>query len=85
MEIPITLEIKQNGSVFSGSMSSPHGDGTLENGKVDGKIFKGTIKATIMGQVMDLEMEGTIDGDTMTGTLSNPQLPPISFTAKKGK
>jgi hypothetical protein len=30
-------------------------------------------------------MEGTIDGDTMTGTLSNPQLPPISFTAKKSK
>ncbi len=83
--IPISLDIKQEGAGVSGSMSSEHGSGTLENVKVSGKSVKGVIKAEIQGQPMDLEIEGTIEGDTMNGTLSNPQLPPISFTAKKEK
>ncbi|MEO6587892.1 MAG: S9 family peptidase [Pyrinomonadaceae bacterium] len=85
MEIPITLDVKQDGTVVSGLMSSPHGDGTLANAKVSGKTVKGIIKAEIQGQPMDLEMEGTVEGDTMTGTLSGGDLPLISFTAKKEK
>ena len=84
-EIIVALDFKQEGAKVSGSMSSDHANGTLDNGKVSGKNFKGTIKAEIQGQPMDLEMEGTVEGDTITGTLSNPQLPPISFTAKKEK
>ncbi|CAN5756798.1 S9 family peptidase [soil metagenome] len=83
--IPISLDVKQEGAGVSGLMSSEHGNGTLENVKVSGKRMKGVIKAEIQGQPMDLEIEGTIEGDTMNGTLSNPQLPPISFTAKKDK
>ncbi|MGI9054903.1 MAG: S9 family peptidase, partial [Pyrinomonadaceae bacterium] len=83
--IPISLDVKQEGASVSGLMSSEHGNGTLENVKVSGKSVKGVIKAEIQGQPMDLEIEGTIEGDTMNGTLSNPQLPPISFTAKKDK
>ncbi len=85
MEIPIALEIKQNGGEFTGNMTSPHGNGTLANGKVSGKAVKGTITAQIMGQEMNLEMEGTVEGDTMTGSLSGAGLPPITFTAKKEK
>ena len=84
-KIIVALDFKQVGANVSGSMSSDHANGTLSNGAISGKSFKGTIKAEIQGQPMDLEMEGTVEGDTITGTLSNPQLPPISFTAKKEK
>jgi hypothetical protein len=32
---------------------------------------------------MELNIEGTIDGAKMNGTMSGPGLPPISFTATK--
>ncbi len=83
--IPITVEFKQDGAAVSGSMSSDHGSGTLADGKISGNKVMGTFKAEIQGQPMDLQMEGTIEGDTMTGTLSGAGLPPISFTATKGK
>jgi hypothetical protein len=83
-QIPITLELKQDGSVFNGSLSSALGGGTIQNGKVSGNMLVGTAKVDVQGQPMELKLEGTIEGDKMTGTLSGPGLPPISFTATKG-
>ncbi len=84
-EIPITLDLKQAGAGFSGAMSSMLGGGTFENGKISGKMVKGTAKVEVQGQTMELALEGTVEGDSMTGTLSGAGLPPISFTAKKEK
>ena len=36
----LALDIKQEGADVSGSMSSEHGSGTLENVKVSGKSLK---------------------------------------------
>lgn len=84
-EIPITLELKQSGAGFNGSMSSMLGAGNVQDGKVSGKNVKGTAKVEVQGQTMELQMEGTVEGDSMTGTLSGAGFPPISFTAKKEK
>ncbi len=83
--IPIQLELKQDGAALSGSLSSAMGGGTLTEGKVSGKTLMGTFKVEVQGQPMELKMEGAIDGDKMTGTLSGPGLPPITFTATKEK
>jgi hypothetical protein len=32
---------------------------------------------------MEIKIEGTIDGDKITGTMSGAGLPPISFTGSK--
>ncbi|MDQ3633325.1 MAG: S9 family peptidase [Acidobacteriota bacterium] len=84
-EIAIVLNLKQVEAALNGSMTSPLGVGTVENGKVAGKNVMGTIKADVQGQPMELKMEGTVDGDTMTGTLNAAGLPPISFKATKQK
>jgi hypothetical protein len=83
--IPIKLELKQEGAALSGSMSSPVGGGTLTEGKVTGNMLTGTFKVEVQGQAMEMKMEGTMEGDKMTGTLSGPGLPPITFTATKDK
>jgi protease II len=83
--IPITLELKQDGANLSGSLSSAVGGGTLTEGKVSGKTLMGTFKVEVHGQPMELKMEGAIDGDKMTGTLSGQGLPPMTFTATKEK
>jgi hypothetical protein len=83
--IPITLDLKQDGATLSGSMSSAVGGGTLTDGKVSGNMATGIFKVEVQGQAMELKLEGTMEGDKMTGTLSGVGLPPITFTATKEK
>lgn len=82
-DLPIALDIKQEGAGFSGTISSDLGGGSIEKGVISANNLTGVIKAQIQGQMMEIQMEGTIDGNKMTGTLSGVGLPPISFTATK--
>ncbi len=82
-EIPISLELKQDGANLSGALSSAMGGGTIESGKVSGNALTATAKVEVQGQPMELQIEGTIDGGKMTGTMSGPGLPEITFTATK--
>ncbi|HEX8288208.1 MAG TPA: S9 family peptidase [Pyrinomonadaceae bacterium] len=84
-EIPITMTVNQSGSDVTGTISSPQGNGTVENGKIGANNLTGKLKVNIGGQNMELTIEGTINGDKMTGTISGPGLPPISFSATKDR
>jgi dipeptidyl aminopeptidase/acylaminoacyl peptidase len=84
-QLPITLEIKQTGANFSGALSSQVGNGTIENGKISGKNLTATIKVEIQGQPMEVKMEGTLEGETMTGTMTGAGIPQVTFTATKEK
>lgn len=83
--IPIAVEFKQDGANLSGSLTSMMGGGTLSDGKVSGNAALGTFKVEVHGQTIELKMEGAVEGDTMTGTLSGVGLPPITFTATREK
>ena len=83
--IQIDLDLKQTEAKFDGTVTSVVGNGTVENGKIGGNAFTGTVKVNVNGQPMNLNMDGTVDGDKMSGNLSGPGLPPITFTAIKGK
>jgi dipeptidyl aminopeptidase/acylaminoacyl peptidase len=83
--IDIILDLKQEGAGFNGSMSSMLGAGTIEDGKVSGNNVTCSVKADVQGQAMTLALEGKIEGDKMTGTLTAPGLPIIPFTAAKAK
>ncbi len=85
MSIPVTLDLKQTGATLSGSMFSEHGSGTMSEGKVSSNKVSGIFKAEIQGNPMDLQMEGTVNGEKMTGTLIGAGLPPLTFTATKDK
>jgi dipeptidyl aminopeptidase/acylaminoacyl peptidase len=82
-EIPITLDLKQDGANLTGELQSHMGGGTIESGKVSGNAVLATAKVEVQGQAMELKIEGTIDGGKMNGTMSGPGLPPITFTATK--
>ncbi len=84
-QVAVTLDLKQDGANVSGTLASDVTNGTIENAKISGKMLIGTAKVEIQGQQMELKMEGTIEGDKMTGTFSGPGLPPITFTATKRK
>jgi dipeptidyl aminopeptidase/acylaminoacyl peptidase len=83
--IDIALDLKQDGANVSGTLSSMLGGGSINKGIVSGDNFTGTASVEVQGQIMSLQIEGKIIGDKMTGTMSGPGLPPISFTATKNK
>jgi len=83
--VAIGLSLKQQDSEFTGTVSTPFGDGVVKKGKVSGNNLTGMIDITIQGQPMELEMKGKIDGDKMTGTIEGPGVPQVTFTGTKGK
>lgn len=83
--IQIDLDLKQTDSDFNGTVNSMLGGGTIENGKVSGNNFTADAKVDVQGQSLVLKMEGKVEGDKMTGTLSGPGIPLIPFTARREK
>jgi len=82
--VELAMELKQDGGEFKGTITSSVADGTLEKGKVSGKSVTGTARLTVNGQLIDVEMEGTVDGDSMKGMLNSPfGLVPFTATRKK--
>lgn len=81
--IAIAMEIKQDGSAFTGTISSAVGDGTIEAGKFTRNTFTGIMKVSVNGQAVEFQMEGTVDGNKMTGTVSNPGFGNITFSGTK--
>ncbi len=82
-QVQFTFDLKQEKSEFSGTISTPFGDGTIESGKVSGNNFVGTIKVEIQGQPMELDLKGTIENDKMNGTIEGPGVPQVAFTGEK--
>jgi hypothetical protein len=50
------------------------GNATIEGGKMNGKSITGTLKADVQGQAMEFAIEGVINGDKITGTLTGRRL-----------
>ncbi len=66
--IQILVDFKQTGSDFTGTTSSDMGNGTIDGGKITERRLPASC-ADIQGNVVDFNIEGTLDGDKMTGTL----------------
>lgn len=81
--ISIAMEIKQDGANFTGGTFAAIGNGTIEGGKISGNSFTALLKADIQGQIVELQMEGKIDGNKMSGTFSGGGFGSIPFTATK--
>ena len=83
--IYITVDIKQTGDTFTGSTTSDMGNGTIDGGKVTGKTFTATLHADVQGNAVDFKMDGTIEGDKLTGTFTNAAFGSIPFSATRSK
>lgn len=81
----VSVDLKQTGDTFTGTTSSDMGGGTIDGGKVTDKTFTATLHATVQGSVVDFAMTGTVDGDKMSGTLTNASFGSIPYTATKDK
>ena len=85
--VPVTLTLKQDNAKVSGTLDSAMVKGEMTDAKVSGNKIIGVVKTQMGGQAMELNISGTVEGDTMKGTVTIPMpgAPPLTFTGTKAK
>ena len=63
-----TLNVKSDGSSFTGTYSGAMGSTEITDGKVDGDKLSWKV-AIVVPMPMTLDCEATVDGDTISGTV----------------
>jgi hypothetical protein len=63
-----TLTIAQDGESFSGSLDTDEGVVEFDGGTITGNTLVWVIEIDTGGAFLEISMDGTIDGDEMTGT-----------------
>jgi hypothetical protein len=64
-----TLTIASSGDTFTGTYSGAMGNSDIKDGKVDGEKLTWKLDITVP-MPMTLDGEATVDGDTITGTVT---------------
>ncbi|HEV2351224.1 MAG TPA: hypothetical protein VG028_15405 [Terriglobia bacterium] len=77
-----TLTLEQDGGSLKGTLSGRRGDAPVE-GKVDGNKVSFNVKRETPNGTFTLEYSGTVDGDSMTGTVHSERFDG-KWTAKRG-
>jgi zinc protease len=83
-ELPLVLDLQQDGGVLNGHLESMLGQGSVADGEVSAGRIKGTITTEFQGQGIQLSIKGTVSGDEMSGTVTIPVMPePMEFTGRR--
>ncbi len=83
--LEIVFDAKQDKAALAGSLSSMMGGGNVSTGKVSGNSFTAEASVDLGGQTVPITIEGKVDGDKMTGSISGQGIPPISFSGTRKK
>jgi hypothetical protein len=83
--VEVLLDLKQDGEKVTGTMSSTHGSGTVSSGTFKEKKLTATLSADIQGSPTELGIEGTVDGDKISGTLTASGLGSFSYAGVRSK
>jgi dipeptidyl aminopeptidase/acylaminoacyl peptidase len=83
--IEVSMEIKQDGMTFAGTTAAAIGAGTISGGKLNGTAFTATLISDVQGQQVEFKMEGTLSGDTISGTFTSASLGSVPFTGTRNK
>jgi zinc protease len=81
---PVTMNLSQTDASVTGTVTTMMGEAKIIEGRVRGRKLSATASAEFQGQVMELAISGTLDGESMQGTISAPIVPePLSFTGER--
>lgn len=80
--ISVTAVLEQAGNKITGTLTSMFGTTNTE-GTVSGATIRFTATVDVQGQSMDVEFEGTIEGNAMKGTVSVQGQGEFSFTGTR--
>jgi L-seryl-tRNA(Ser) seleniumtransferase len=79
----ITMVVTQNGSGFSGTMTSMMGTNDISEGQIAGRTATWSMTLQVGGQSITLNYRGEVDGNKMTGTAELGSFGSATFTAER--
>ena len=82
--LPVSLNLGQDGEIVTGSMESMLGTGEISSGKIEGDKLNAVAAIEFQGQKLDLNLSGKVSGDSISGTINTPMIPmPIEFSGSR--
>lgn len=84
-DLPITMTLKNDNGAISGTIESPFGQGSINGGTTSGGKVVLPIQITVQGNPLQLTLNGTIENNSMKGSLQSsvPGFPELTFTGAK--
>lgn len=85
-KLNVTLNLTQNEAEVSGTLETMFGNGEITYGRVKGNQLTATAQAEVQGQSVEFTISGTVEGDTVKGSLTTQMIPmPLEFTGTREK
>ncbi len=82
--VPVKLILEKSGDTISGKLETMLGDGEVDQVSINGNKFSAVAVSEIQGQPMELSINGKVDGDSMSGSITVSMIPePLTFTGSR--
>ena len=82
-EVAITLDLKQSDSDITGEMKSEFGTADVYDGSISGNKIEFSVKLPMGPEPVEIIFEGTVDGNSMEGTLDLGPMGSAEWSATK--
>ena len=68
-----TFSFEQEGNVLTGTVETQRGSSPISSGSVEGNVVTFTLVRGMGERSMEFTYTGTVDGDTISGSMSTPR------------
>ena len=82
-DINAQLTLNKEGDQLGGTLGTPMGNITIKSGRVTGNQIRLTATAELAGQTIDAIITGTIEGDSIRGSMSMGAMGTFDFTGTR--
>ena len=83
--VDVVLDLKQEGESVTGTLTSSHASGKIDRGSYKEKKLSATATVDLQGSPAEVQIDGTVDGDKISGSLTVQGLGSFPYTGSKGK
>ena len=83
--VDVFLELKQEGEAVTGTLTSSHASGKIGKGTYKDKKLSATAAVDIQGSPTDVQIDGTVDGEKISGAITVPGMGSFPYTGGKSK
>ncbi|MEP6925666.1 MAG: pitrilysin family protein [Pyrinomonadaceae bacterium] len=81
--LPITMLLMREGESITGTLNTPVGDGAITGGTISDNNLTATASLSFQGMPVNVKISGTIDGDSVSGSIDTGMLGSLPFTGTK--
>ena len=83
--VDVVLDLKQEGESVTGTLTSSHASGKIDKGSYKEKKLAATATVDLQGSPAEVQIDGTVDGDKISGSLTVQGMGSFPYTGSKSK